>query len=1394
MALKIDKAQLQIEILQDTAMQNLKNLETQIRTAKTEMNKLKEGTDEYNQALAKVKQLNNTYQELASKINISEMPMSMLIKRQRELNAALREMRPNSANYQNFRNELDATNKRILELKGKAVDTGFSLTKVADGMNKYAVLASGVAASFAGITLTAKKCVDAYADMQEAEAQVIKYTGLTQQQVDGLNEDFKKMDTRTSREQLNALAGQAGQLGITSKKGIEDFVDAADKINVALGQELGQDAVKTIGRLAMMFGEDKTKGLRGAMLATGSAVNQLAQSVGSDADYLVDFLSRVAGVSKLANISQANIIGYASVLNLNRQQVEMAATAFQTLLLKMYQDPAKFAKLAGQDVKQFTKLLKTDANEAVLQFMTTLKGQGGFDKIAPLFKDMGLDGVRASGVLSTLAGKIADVRKQQQISNQAYKDGTSATQEFNVQNNTVKAGFEKAKKDLLDQSIILGEKLKPAMTGIISSTRLSIKVLGTVTSFIIEHRRSLTLIIATLATYYSAVKAINAIDKLHAFYVENIKNVELSKIAIDKLSIMWTNTKMAATKLYTAVVALLEGNLKKAKEEMIAFNAITKLNPFAILLAALVAVCGVMYLYATRTTAATAAQQEFIDLQNQAVASVSEEITKTQLLFNVAKDETKSKRERRQAIQDLNKISPEYLGNLNLETIHTRQAKAAVDAYVHSLIRQAEIQAETKRLADINGKIAANGGVMGWLNKNRSGFWGTVQGTLSLLKHGDNNFELKEMLEEKKRLEADLNKRSGELLKQVEQDKSGGGGKPIITPKPGKTHKTNPETPYNIDTHNLEAAHTKELNSIKKNALDNNKTEAEYNLDNIKENRSFYEKKYTLIEKYLKKTKDKKMKSDLAKDEQDTLSQLIDIDKQMGDARLKVTEEQRDRKLNIIEETALESKQKLAKQYADGVISEGEYNVKVDAIDENLKSGKLAALKDYQDKVNQLEIKDGQAKLKAVNEANKAALDADIDANTAQAKTKQTMLETVNNFRKNSGIKTTTNDDNEERLKALKKSYEETHAYMVEHHMDTAQLDAIYNEAEKESETEHQKALLDIKEQYGINTTQQRYDLELQALDEKHNKEKLSDEDYYQAKQKLDNDYLAKKLDKWEQNLQAIESIVNNVSSAVQGFAEAETVTSDAKYDKQIKTAKKAGKDTTKLEEQKEAAQNKIKRKYADIQFAASVLQIGSSTAVAAMEAYKALAGIPVVGPALAHAAEIAAILSGAAQIKVAKANRDAAKGLYTGGFSNDYVQGYTGTGNSHDVAGAIPVHKNEWVANHEAVANPHVRKFLDVFNIAQRNGTINMLDTTAILQQLQLTGGKYSGGYTDTPSGTVTTQHISVNADNSALITELQQQNKYLKAIADKKLTLAMTDVRDKLNELKTYESNASR
>lgn len=346
---------------------------------------------------------------------------------------------------------------------------------------------------------TIRKCAQAYADMEESMANVRKYTGQTNEEVHRMNEDFKRMDTRTAREQLNELAGSAGRLGITSKDMIEEFVDGADKINVALGDDLGEGAVDKIGKLAQMFGEDKTKGLRGAMLATGSAVNELAQNSSANAGYIVDFTADLSGVGIQAGMTQAQLMGLASALDQNMQEEATSATVFSQLITKMYQEPAKFAKIAGVEVTKFSNLMKTNANEGLMTFLSAMKSRGGFAEMAPMFEEMQLNGTRAVGVLSAVASHLDQVRTAQDLATQSYASGTSVINEFNVQNNTVQAQLDKAKKRFEDLTVELGEQLIPVTRYAISTLSIGIHVLSTLITFTVTHVKQLAIIGSAIA-------------------------------------------------------------------------------------------------------------------------------------------------------------------------------------------------------------------------------------------------------------------------------------------------------------------------------------------------------------------------------------------------------------------------------------------------------------------------------------------------------------------------------------------------------------------------------------------------------------------------------------------------------------------------------------------------------------------------------------------------------------------------------------------------------------------------------------------------------------------------------------------------------------------------------
>lgn len=587
-------------------------------------------------------------------------------KRIRELTRDIKKMTIGTEEYERTAKSIADLNK-ILSDHRKAIRAtseeaktfGSVLGKGADFINKWYYSAQSALQLFVKVQNVARQYVEDYARMEESMADVRKYTGQSNEEVHQMNEDFKRMDTRTAREQLNELAGSAGRLGITNKEMVEEFVDGADKINVALGDDLGEGAVDKIGKLAHMFGEDETKGLRGAMLATGSAVNDLAQSSSANAGYIVDFTADLSGVAIQAGFTQTQIMGLASALDQNMQEEATASTVFSQLITKMYQEPARFAELAGKDVKDFTNLLKNDANAALLQFLGAMKAQGGFDKMAPMFEEMKLDGTRAVGVLSSVASHLDQVTEAQQIANDAYNEGVSVLDEFDVQNNTVQAGIDKAKKRLFDVSVELGEKLLPLVRTGIGAGTVVVSVLSAIVTAFLKYNTTILTAAALLTAYIVLEKKDVAIKKLQVFWNDKVI-VGLNKLKV----VMMENPWIAIATAILMTIAAVKDWIDSINE-------------------------------------ASEVEKSLAEIHKEANAQAESEKANLMALVTIARSKTASDAERKAAIEELNKISPEYLGWLRLENINTQKATNAINAYTKSIYLNARAKALQAKIEDI---------------------------------------------------------------------------------------------------------------------------------------------------------------------------------------------------------------------------------------------------------------------------------------------------------------------------------------------------------------------------------------------------------------------------------------------------------------------------------------------------------------------------------------------------------------------------------------------------------------------------------------------------------------------------------------------------------------------
>lgn len=1372
MAISINDFRVAIRIDNSEAKAKFDETREQIAKVREEMQKLetegKKDSAAYKELEKQQDKLNKSLYGLRKEAGLTTLSYNELRKGARSLKAQMDNAVPGTEKWKALRADYMLTKQRMKELEVQARDTRFSLSKLTDGFNKYAAIGASAIASLTGVAMTARKCVDEFAEMQEAESQVRKYTGMTTEEVAALNEEFKQMDTRTAREKLNALAGDAGRLGITAKKDVLEFVDAADKINVALGEDLGEDAVKNIGKLAQMFGEDEKLGLRGAMLATGSAINEVAQNSSAAEAYLVGFTARVAGAANQAKVAQGDIIGYASVLDQNMQQQEMAATAFQTLMMKMFQTPAKFAKIAGQSVEEFTSLIKEDANEAMLQFLDTLNKKGGLDQLAPMFKEMGLDGVRASGVISTMAGKIDDIRTAQKLANDAYRDGTSIINEFNIQNNTVQAGLDKARKNFKDVRVELGEKLQPVMRYMITTGSLTVKGLSNIISIFSEYKTAILLATASIAGYTIAVKA---------------------SIIADKAKVLWTG------KIVTGLKALY---------------AVAKAHPWGLLITVGTALIGLLIDTNKQLTVSERLERNLQDIRRKSTSTINQETVMMKNFLRVARDEKRSKEEREAAIRRLNELSPEYLGNLSLEKINTEEATRAVNAYVDSLLVLEEIKQTQQKISELNDQkenIRKNGVDNTFWEDAEAGAANMLNGfkqSLGLMSdEWANNVldryinkgadELRVIDKEILALNEHLEESRQKLVSiEVSGNKDGGDGG-------GGGDDDKDKKPWVTRLKNIENAYKEELLMLRKQSDELGRTENEYQLDALQKEAEYQAKRLAVIKHYQSTDGDKKHLAELGKLESESRTAIYDTLKKSEDNRLNLLKEYRDRRLTTLNDGEKKLQLEQAGLYASGELQEKDYKNRLQVLEISSMYSRLEIAKVYLDDVSELEFQNGEAKAVAIKEAGDTILTLEKQISEKRAEIVRSSANQIQNFN-NQFNKTNSLASTQEQLEALEIFYQSQLELAKKSGLDTILLTAVFEESKRKIVEKGAKDRAEVIRKYELSAAEDTRDMKLKALDEEHRMGLLSEEEYEIAKKQIFDEYLQDKIGKTERYFEAVASIMGDVSSAIQGFQDAEISKVTRKYDKEIKTAKKAGKDTTKLEEEKEEAINQVKKKYADKQFAASVLQVTATTAVAAMEAYKAMAGIPIIGPVLGAMAAAAAVASGAAQIAVAKQQRDEAKGLKEGGYSDEYVEGYTRSGNPDDVAGVIPVHKNEFVANHESVANPHVRQFLDVFDVAQKNGTVRMINTTQILEQVRTRSGKYAGGFVDEePSGT---SFAATDIPSSGITPELRTQiiqlmkenNRLLQIICNKELIIDARKMRDSIKRVEQLEKNVSR
>lgn len=1143
----------------------------------------------------------------------------------------------------------------------------------------------GIGAAVTGLVMAGKSAVQAYADMEQEMANVRKFTGMSAEEVEKLNEEFKKMDTRSSREELNRLAQEAGRLGKQSQEDVLGFVRAADKINVAL-DDLGEGATLTLSKLTGIFGDEKRLGTEKALLSVGSVINELSQNCAASAPYIAEFASRMGGVGSQAGLTVQQIMGFAAVLDSNNQKLEASSTALSQVIVRIYQDPAKYARVAGMDVERFAKLVKTDMNAALIEFLTTLNQAGRMDVLSPMFREMGENGSRAISALSTLANHIGEVKSQQLVANEAFSQAVSIDKEFEVQNTTVQAGLDKAKKAFNELAVELGEKLQPVMRYCISSGSAMLRVLKAMVDFFIRYKTEIVTVAAAVAAYSAVMFVYNARMAIAS------KATALFHGVLRLLRGILPAVRLLFTPLINAVQYFTNGlEVNHAMQQR--WRRSMEAMKFSSWVGLILAVGGAVYAVTQRIKnqreelerqrkEAENFKKSITDLDEAAAGYAAAEVDRLDALYKAATDEAKSTDERKAAAERLQNLYPDYFKNLSAEEIMLGKTKTAYDKLRDSIIEVARARAAA-------GKIEENEKTLLTLEQQLP--------SLQKKRDADKKAHDAAVADWENARQQEAN-RSASYTNSTDAAASG-----LVNVTPYAQRVASTGKTYNASEAALQANLTKQkqLNdaneflrkkySISADALTEPQTPNTPVIPSVPTGGSNTGKEADRFaaEKDWREQEEALARIAYATGKKDYLEYTAEMDRiavefyekqllhtDLGETeRLSITAQWREAQMRQTEDALKGTAEAENSSYNERIAEAKQFYI----------DGKYSK-ETYDEAVERIEIEHLKALTRIYKEESKERIQADADLQDALFRqTQRRQQKTEEAERKFASMKEKFFGDNPAERQA---KYDADFAALQTVYQ--RELQAAGDNADEKLRIEEafQKAKLALQKQYGLLAEEDTRNALQRGVDA--SAEWLGGEGGKALSGALDA------------VVSGMSAVFSSLSSVIQAELEMQTAAINKRYDAEVSRAEGNSYKVKKLEKAKEREIAKAKNEANRKMFAMQVIQAVAQTATNALNAYGSAAAVPVVGYILAPVAAAMAVAAGAVQVAAIKKQQQASasQGYKSGGF--------TPPGRADEAAGVV--HKGEWVASQSLVNNPRTRPLLEALDYAQRTNTIGSI------------------------------------------------------------------------------------
>jgi hypothetical protein len=507
----------------------------------------------------------------------------------------------------------------------------------------------------------------------------------TTEEVANLSQELAKIDTRTSLEELNRIAYAGAKLGIQTQGGtmaLAGFVRAADQVNVALKEDLGEEALTSLAKITEVMGLVDKYGVEKAMLKTGSAIFRLAATSTASSDKIVDFSNRMLALGEQAALTTPDILALGSAVDSMALEPEVAATAFGKLVTELRKGTSPIEKSLGIATGSLKKMIESGRGmDAILTIFRRMGETKNVFALDGLFKDLGSDGSRLVRTMVTMASKNGMLTKAVAESNKAFNEGTAVTVEYNMQQETAMAYMERA-NNLWEKQFVSSSAAAGPVHDIAKAWFEFTKELTSSLGFMTEVKLAIGLIFASvkmLLNILPTLISMLSMAGLAGAFAYVLDYAQKLSSASASLSVVWA--KMVST----------FNKLSLVKQAGVFGGIIGLLGILVVKLAE----------YTSSLNRASAGQRVLNEVQEEGKRRAMEEQEQLNRLHNVMKDTSASMDLRLEAMKKLNSAIPGLNAKINTETGAVKENTKAWDKNFTRLQKYYELEGARAKLAEL---------------------------------------------------------------------------------------------------------------------------------------------------------------------------------------------------------------------------------------------------------------------------------------------------------------------------------------------------------------------------------------------------------------------------------------------------------------------------------------------------------------------------------------------------------------------------------------------------------------------------------------------------------------------------------------------------------------------